>query len=239
MIWPELRHVPRSHIEPVTYEVKAVAIDLDGTMIHSAPDLAAAANLTLEQMGAPILSLETVIGMIGDGIDTLLKRCVKESLGKELSDDEMEKYRLIMREFYAEDLFTKSSIYPGVVSSLTKWLEKGIELACITNKASELTLPLLEKAQLGRYFNHTYCADTPADRKPAPAMIHSFLSDSKVTPDYCVMIGDSVHDLHAAENAGVAGIGVSYGYGEVDPNGNNLHAIVDNFDMIDLHLAST
>ena len=53
------------------------------------------------------------------------------------------------------------------------------------------------------------------------------------------MIGDSVHDLHAAENAGVAGIGVSYGYGEVDPNGNNLHAIVDNFEMIDLHLAST
>ena len=78
--------MPRNQIDPVTYEVKAVAIDLDGTMINSAPDLAAAAILTLEQMNAPILSVETVIGMIGDGIDTLLKRCVRESLGKELSD---------------------------------------------------------------------------------------------------------------------------------------------------------
>ena len=231
--------MPRNQMKPVAYEVKAVAIDLDGTMIHSAPDLAAAANLTLAQMGAPILSLETVIGMIGDGIDTLLKRCVKESLGKELSDNEMKKYRLIMREFYAADLFTKSSIYPGVVSALTKWREKGIALACITNKASELTLPLLEKAQLAGYFAHTYCADRPSDRKPAPGMIYSFLSDSNVTPDSCVMIGDSVHDLHAAESAGVAGIGVSYGYGEVDPDGNYLHAIVDSLDMIDLHLANT
>ena len=224
----------RNQIERVVYEVRAAAIDLDGTMINSAPDLAAAANLTLEQMDAPILSLETVIGMIGDGIDTLLKRCVKESLGKELSDKEMKQYRRVMREFYAADLFTKSHVYPGVVTALQEWREKGIVLCCITNKASELTLPLLEKAGLSQYFNHTYCADKLADRKPAPAMINSFLSDCDVAPDYCVMVGDSVHDLHAAESAGVIGIGVSYGYGEVNPDVKNPHAIVDRLDAINL-----
>jgi len=227
-----------SQIESIVYNVKAVAIDLDGTMIHSAPDLAAAANLTLAQMNAPILSVETVIGMIGDGIDTLLKRCVRESLGKDLSDNEMVKYRRVMREFYAVDLFTQSHIYPGVVSALKEWREKGILLACITNKASELTLPLLELAQLADYFDHTYCADRADYRKPDPAMIHSFLSDSNIASEYCIMIGDSVHDLHAAESAGVAGIGVSYGYGKVAPDGDNLHAIVDRLDAIDLRLVN-
>ena len=230
--------MPLRQIETLSYGVKAAAVDLDGTMINSAPDLAAAANLTLEQMNAPVLSVETVVGMIGDGIDTLLKRCVKESLGKELSESEMKKYRRLMREFYAADLFTKSHVYPGVVSALTEWREKGIVLSCITNKASELTLPLLEKAQLTEYFNQIYCADEPTDRKPAPAMIHSFLSDFDVEPDHCVMVGDSVHDLHAAESAGVFGIGVSYGYGTVDSDSHNSPPIVDRLDTIDLHLAS-
>ena len=160
--------MPLRQIEVLSYDVKAAAVDLDGTMINSAPDLAAAANLTLEQMNAPVLSVETVIGMIGDGIDTLLKRCVKESLGKELSDNEMKKYRRLMREFYAADLFTKSHVYPGVISALTEWREKGIVLSCITNKASELTLPLLEKAQpfidQARKFQH------PKQKSPAHTM---------------------------------------------------------------------
>ncbi len=230
--------MPLSQKELVSYDVKAAAIDLDGTMINSAPDLAAAANLTLEQMDAPVLSIETVIRMIGDGIDTLLKRCVKESLGEELSGNEMEKYRRLMREFYAADSFTNSHVYPGVVSALTKWREKGIVLSCITNKASELTLPLLEKAQLTEYFDHIYCADKPRDRKPAPAMIHSFLSDFNVEPSHCVMVGDSVHDLHSAQSAGVVGIGVSYGYGKVEFDGPNSPPVVDRLDTIDLHLVS-
>ena len=230
--------MPLSKKGPLTYDVKAAAIDLDGTMINSAPDLAAAANLTLEQMDAPVLSIETVIGMIGDGIDTLLKRCVKESLGRELSDNEMEKYRRLMREFYAADSFNKSHVYPGVVSALTEWREKGIVLSCITNKASELTLPLLEKAQLTEYFDQTYCADEPKDRKPAPAMIYSFLSDYNVEPNHCVMVGDSVHDLHAAQSAGVVGIGGASGYGKGDPDGPNSPTIVDRLDTIELHLVS-
>ena len=218
------------------FEVKAVAVDLDGTMIDSAPDLAAAANLTLKEMKAPTLSVKTIVGMIGDGIDTLLKRCVKESIGKELSIDEMERYRQVMRGFYAENVFTLSRIYPGVVTALEAWRQKGIVLACITNKASELTLGLLEKAELMQYFHFVYCADIPEQRKPAPEMIHTFLSDAEVDSAQCIMIGDSSHDLHAAERAGVQGIAVTYGYGNIAGDDVKSILAVDSLGEIKLTL---
>lgn len=200
--------------EPQSLGLEAIAIDLDGTLVDSLPDLARAANYTLAQRGLSPLDEGTVRGMIGDGIDTLLLRCLQRALGRDPETAELVAAIPEMREFYAGHVFEHSRIYPGVLAALKQWRERDIRLACVTNKASELTLPLLRGAGLDGFFEAVYCADVPADRKPAPAMLLRLLAEHRIAPARCAMIGDSSHDIHAAQAAGVLAIGVDYGYGD-------------------------
>ncbi len=200
--------------EPQSLGLEAIAIDLDGTLVDSLPDLACAANYTLAQRGLAPLDESTVRGMIGDGIDTLLLRCLHRALGRDPETAELVAAIPEMREFYGSHVFEHSRVYPGVLVALEQWRERGIRLACVTNKASELTLPLLQGAGLDGYFEAVYCADTPAERKPAPVMLLRLLAELEIAPARCAMIGDSIHDIHAAQAAGILAIGVDYGYGD-------------------------
>lgn len=195
-------------------EVSAIAIDLDGTLVDSAPDLATAANLTLQSLGAQPLPEERIRSMIGDGIDRLLRRVLSAAGIGDPEPAELARLGRLMRSNYRDGLFVYSSIYPGVFEALNRWQGSGLTLACVTNKASELTLPLLQEAELAQYFEYVYCADLPETRKPAPAMLLAFMRDSGVNAASCVMIGDSSHDVMAARAAGVRAIAVTYGYGD-------------------------
>jgi len=200
--------------EPCNSPISAVAIDLDGTLLDSAPDLAAAANRTLRSLGARALPEARIRSMIGDGIDRLLQRCLDAAGIADPDPAERAQRTRMMRAFYRDDLFARGSIYPGVVEALKRWQGSGMTLACVTNKASELTLPLLREAGLEHYFERVYCADLPEQRKPAPAMLLAFMRDCAVNAASCVMIGDSSHDVMAARAAGVRAIAVTYGYGD-------------------------
>jgi phosphoglycolate phosphatase len=192
----------------------AVAIDLDGTLVDSAPDLAAAANRTLQAMGARRLPTPKIRAMIGDGIDMLVRRCLAASLEREASPAELAEACQMMRSFYREEVFCLSRVYPGVTDVLSRWQASGLVLACVTNKASNLTRPLLRESGLAGYFTALYCADEPPQRKPSPLLLLQFLREAGVAAQRCVMIGDSVHDIMAAQAAEVRAIAVTYGYGD-------------------------
>ncbi|MEQ8515773.1 MAG: HAD-IIIA family hydrolase [Chromatocurvus sp.] len=197
--------------------LEAIAVDLDGTLVDSLPDLARAANHTLSRRGLSPLHEDEVRGMIGDGIDTLLYRCLQRSLGRDPERRELEEAIPVMRGHYADHVFEHSCIYPGVLEALADWQGRGIRLACVTNKASVLTRPLLQGAGLQAFFESVQCADYSAERKPAPTMLLRLLAEFAIDPTRCAMIGDSTHDIGAARAAGMIAVGVDYGYG--NPHG--------------------
>jgi len=215
-------------------KVAAVAIDLDGTLVDSAPDLAAAANKTLHAMGAGRLAEAQIRAMIGDGLDALLQRCLQAALQREPDRDELSRGRQLMRGFYRDAVFRLGQVYPGVIPALERWQSQGLILACVTNKASEFTRPLLHNAGLERYFFAQYCADEREQRKPSPALLLQFLEEVVVAPQDCVMIGDSSHDVMAAQAAGVRAVAVSYGYGDPRAGGGLPWRTADRLDELAL-----
>ena len=190
----------------------AIGLDLDGTLVDSAPDIAWSANLTLRELGLPALAGEEIRGMIGDGIDTLLQRCLEASLGRPAEVPELAGAKPVLLRHYRDNLFNRGALYPGVRAALARWQAAGIPLACITNKASAFTGPLLSASGIADFIDAFYCADRREDRKPAPTLIQKCLADLGVEPSRFLMIGDSSHDVLAAKAAGCTAVAVNYGY---------------------------
>jgi phosphoglycolate phosphatase len=206
--------------------VRAVLVDLDGTLLDTAPDLAAAANAMLAELGRPPRALEEVKTFIGKGIARLVERC--------LSGEVNEKALEIFMRHYEKDSGLHSSIYPGVVEGLTSL--KRFRLACVTNKAERFTQPLLERKGLAKYFDAVICGDMVAKGKPDPACYRLACERLGVKPSEAVVIGDSENDALAARAAGIRVYCVPYGYNEGRPvESIDCDGILDSLD--DAHVA--
>lgn len=193
-----------------------VALDLDGTLIDSAPDLADAVNRTLAGIGLPALAAARIVDMIGGGIHTLVERALAASLGRPPAPEQLDAAAAQTVAHYRDALFVLSRVYPGVHEGLVALREQRLTLCCVTNKTSKLTVPLLAASGLATYFDHILCADTPAERKPQPVLLQRACAASGVAPRHALMIGDSAVDIAAARAAGTWVAAVSYGYNPVD-----------------------
>jgi phosphoglycolate phosphatase len=196
---------------------RAVAFDLDGTLVDSAPDLAAAANGMLAALGHRALPVERVAAAIGDGIDALVARALAESTGREPNADELAAAASRFREIYAKNVFRATRIYPGVKEGLERLAGRGLRLGCITNKASPFTKALLEEAGLARWFAFVECADSVEQRKPAPYLLLKACRDLRIAPSELLYVGDSALDVAAARAAGCPVVMVAYGYNRGRP----------------------
>jgi phosphoglycolate phosphatase len=192
--------------------VKMVMIDLDGTLIDSAPDLAASANRMLEALGMPTYEQAQVAQWIGNGVSRLVKRALTGKMNAEPDAGLYERGYAIFLEAYAELVSDQSRPYPGVVEGLEKLQAAGFQLACITNKAEAFTVPLLQDLDLHKYFKLIISGDTLAKKKPDPLPLLHACEHFGITPDHGVLIGDSINDTRAARNAGMPVILVPYGY---------------------------
>jgi phosphoglycolate phosphatase len=192
--------------------IRAAAFDLDGTLIDTAPDLAAALNLTLATLGHPVLPADRIRALIGEGIDRFLTKGLTESCGFAPSQDALAAAATLFGRLYGKRLFEESRIYPGVTEALAALDRAGIALCCVTNKHSTYALPLLEAATLRERFTFTLCADRIEDRKPKPDMLFAACVHLAVTPAQMLYVGDSHSDVAAAEAAGCHVLVVDYGY---------------------------
>lgn len=192
--------------------LRAAGFDLDGTLIDTAPDLGAAANATLAELGLTLLPEARFPRLVGGGIAILVERALTESLGHPPEPALRGKALERFRENYAARLFERSRVYPGVIEGLGRLREAGLALCCITNKHSRFALPLLEAAGLASLFDFTLCADEPARRKPEPAMLLDACARFGIAPARMLYVGDSRTDVLAARAAGCPVAAVDYGY---------------------------
>lgn len=191
--------------------IEAVAFDLDGTLVHTAPDLAAATNMMLIILGARPLAEEQIPALIGGGIDALVENSlIRSGITPDRAMQVMA--GALFRNLYGQRVFERSSIYPGVVMTLHRLRSGGRTLCCVTNKERKFALPLLEFAGLNGFFASVLCADRPEDRKPSPKMLKAACVHACVEPAKMLLVGDSGADILSAKAAGCRVVAVDYGY---------------------------
>ena len=194
--------------------VKAVTVDLDGTLLDTVPDIAAAANMMLGELGRPPLHDDLIRTFVGKGIPRLVQRTLSGHVDGEVEPVIMERGLAIFERRYKETNGKHTTVYPGVMEGLAKLREARFPLACVTNKSGRFTLPLLDMVGLAPYFQHVVAGDTVSRTKPDPLPLLHACESLGVAPSEMLMIGDSLNDAAAARAAGCPVFCVSYGYNE-------------------------
>lgn len=193
---------------------RAALIDLDGTLLDTAPDLAAAANATLLELGLAALPPERVRDFVGKGLAHLMHKALAEALGRAPEAALEERAREALSRHYAQFNGQASRPFPGVVEGLAEMRSRGLKLACVTNKLMAFTAPLLERTGLRASFDAVVTSDLAGARKPDPAVFLHACRELAVTPAEACVIGDSDNDGDAARAAGCRFLLVPYGYRE-------------------------
>lgn len=202
--------------------IHSVTIDLDGTLVDTVPDLAAAANAMLRELGRPEYDIDTIARFIGRGIPKLVERCLPD-----LDGDAVAEAQEIFRRHYAVENGRRSKLYPGVLEGLHAMRAAGLPLAVITNKAAAFTEPLLVATQLASWFEFAVSGDSLPEKKPHPMQLLHACQRMGTAPAENLHIGDSRHDAAAARAAGCPVFLVPYGYNEgEDVQGIDCDAIV-------------
>lgn len=197
------------------FSVKAVLLDLDGTLLDTVLDLHAAANGMLRDLGRPEIAIEDIRAYVGRGIPNLVKRILAGNL--EAADDPVPPPLPALDSFrrhYAACNGRHSKPYPGVREGLAALKTMGLPLGVITNKAEAFTHPLLERTDLTEYFRVVVSGDTLPRSKPDPMPLTWACGHLGVSPANTLMVGDSIHDFEAARAAGCRIFLVPYGYNE-------------------------
>lgn len=201
--------------------IRAAIIDLDGTMLHTAPDFHVAVNRMRSDLGLQPLDIETITQFVGKGTENLMRRV----LGVDYGPEDIERHYASALQSYQEHYLSingdHSTLYPGVREGLNALRAKGLRLACVTNKPIAFTTPLLEKAGLNGYFDIVYGGDSLPKKKPDPYPLLKVCEDFGVQPAQVVAIGDSSNDAQAARAAGCWVLNVPYGYN----HGESIHDV--------------
>ena len=194
--------------------MRAVIIDIDGTLLDTIPDLAVAANLMLEALERPPLDRELIRTFVGKGITNLVKRTLAGRIDGEADPVLFERALPIYERCYASVNGRHTTIYPGVMDALERLRAAGFPLGCVTNKSMRYTEPLLEQTGLASYFSVVLAGDTLPQKKPDPAPLLHACEKLRVASRDMLMIGDSLNDVQAARAAGCPVFCVTYGYNE-------------------------
>lgn len=188
---------------------QAVIFDLDGTLLNTIGDLAAAANHALRAMGLPQHSVDEYRYMVGNGIPKLIERMLPDSARGEAS--RAVAHELFQRR-YAEHMADATAPYPGIPQLLDGLAARGIVTAVVSNKDDAFV-----KGIVARYFpSHAFCAvigrrdGIPA--KPDPASVSAALTQMGADPARSLYVGDSDVDVETAHNAHLACCGAAWGF---------------------------
>ena len=183
-----------------------VAFDLDGTLIDTRADLAAATNHVLRTFGLPEIPPRSVYALVGEGA----RRLVERALGPKHAADVDEGVRRFL-DFYGEHLLDATVLYPGVVDALAALEHAGVALTVCTNKPEGYSREILEGLGVLTRFRGLIGGDTLPTRKPEPTGMASLMRATQSTPAETLLVGDSYVDVATAANASVDFCGVAWG----------------------------
>jgi len=186
--------------------IELIIFDLDGTLVNSQYDLCDAVNFALKKMKKPLIKYEQVPEMVGSGIRKLLELALREFNEKELKEA-----RQYFDTFYSKNYTNKTEYYEGVPEVLEYFKNK--KKAVYSNKIHKYTVEIIQHFGFTPYFDLVLgAAPNLYKEKPSPEGIQFILEKLSVKPENTIMVGDSTHDIHAAQAAGIQSCAVSYGY---------------------------
>ncbi|MBA3478377.1 MAG: phosphoglycolate phosphatase [Lautropia sp.] len=196
-------------------KIEAACIDLDGTLLDTIPDLAAAANRMLTALDMPPLPEERIREFVGKGAEVLIQRTlVAAGVASVAGDADHEQARVHFYDSYRRLNGTHATVYSGVIEGLEGLRALGLRLACVTNKPAEFIAPLLQRFRLADYFEFAIGGDTLAFKKPHPGQLLEACRRWALAPPQVLAVGDSLNDAQAARAAGMPVFLVPYGYNE-------------------------
>jgi phosphoglycolate phosphatase len=215
--------------------VRAILFDLDGTLVDTAPDIAAAVEATLRELDYPAVGADQVRTWIGRGVDVLLHRVLTRERDGRADVDEHARARECFLAHYAAHNGRVAQVYPGVREGIAHAKRLGIAMCCVTNKLQDFSEALLALTGLDRELAFVQGGDALPKTKPDPLPLTHAAARLGFAPGECLMVGDSSNDARAARAAGMPVVLVGYGYTEDVPVGEiDCDAVFDSVaDVID------
>lgn len=191
---------------------KLVLIDLDGTLVDSVPDLAYCIDEMMKALGKPVWGIDKVRTWVGNGVDRLVMRALTDTLWDDPTEEAFAEAQPMFMKLYAENTSGRSCLYDGVIEGIDYLKQNGFKVGCVTNKAEAFTLPLLKDMGIFDGFDIVVSGDTTPKKKPDPMPLLYAAEQLGEDAKDCLMVGDSMHDVAAARNAGFQVVCVPYGY---------------------------
>ncbi len=193
---------------------EAVIFDLDGTLVDSGADIAAAADHARRTAGLSPLPAAVIIGYVGDGTRRLMERVLAHDPatgrpGGPLATADLEAGLARFGEYYREHLLDRTRPYPGIVALLDALAPRRLLVA--TNKPRRFTEEVLAGLGLAGRFHRVVAGDDGPARKPDPAHLRACLAGTGIAPQRTVVVGDSPNDIMAARRADMPCVAVSWG----------------------------
>ncbi len=205
-----------------------IVFDLDGTLIDTAPDLAAATSHALGLAGLPPVSVAELLQFVGHGSRAMLDAGLRNH-GKEVSEAEVERLHTAFFDYYAANVSALSRPYEGVVDVLDTLQDGGARIAVCTNKYANLSKLLLKDLGLDARFAVIAGRDTFDEFKPAPGHLTKTILAAGGRVDRAVMVGDSEVDIATAIAAEVPSIAVTFGYTTQPIRKLGATAVIDHY----------
>lgn len=197
--------------------IRAVLVDLDGTLLDTAHDLAAAVNRVHAELGLPARDAELVASFVGKGLPMLVRRALAGNLEGAVDEALFQRAWPLFERHYAAESGRQTKPYAGAREGVEKMRALGLRLACVTNKSERYTLALLRDTGFLDAFEFAVCGDHVTAKKPDPAPFLLACERLAVAPPEALVIGDSANDVQAARAAGCPVWCVPYGYNEGRP----------------------
>ena len=189
---------------------KLVLFDLDGTLIDTLEDLAAAVNHALELRGYPLHSLEEYRRMVGHGVRNLVKQALPEAIQE--SDAAVDEALADFKAYYTANIDVHTRPYPGRQDLVRDLDAAGVRMAVASNKFQSGTEQLVHEFFPGIPFVAILGNREGCPLKPDPEIVEEVLRSSGIAREEALMVGDSGTDMQTAINGGIAAIAVGWGY---------------------------
>lgn len=214
--------------------MKAVLFDLDGTLVHSAPDIRLATNALFAEYDLPPVDLETIVDAMGGGGKVLIERCF-HAAGRDAGD--LDAALLSFLAHYDATGHRLTEPYPGVIAMLERLRDDGHVMGVCTNKQEGRGRDVLAACGLDGFFVDVVGGDTLPVKKPDPAPLALCAERCGVALNACVFVGDSETDAETARAAGVPFIFYPHGYRRQPPDAMEIAVTIDDFSDFVAHAA--
>lgn len=211
----------------------AVVFDLDGTLVDSSGDIMASLNELLASRKLAPFSVDRVLDFVGGGIAALVERAFK-ARNIALSADELPVLVALFHSIYSARLIDLTKTYAGALDVIVALKARGVRIGLCTNKTEDLARGIVEGLGLGKYFDAIVGGGPGRPLKPSPIPLFDTLAHLGVAAPDAVMVGDSGADVKCARAAGVAIIGVSFGYSRIPMKQLGADVTIDSYAEFDV-----